>query len=115
VLRAVERSHAGIGLTPDTYVFQFPVDWHACSEDFPAMPPIHPDVMERPVLRVAGQITHHSRKEIRELIGRHLPCCHFELPMYNPTTPANMTSDLNVVGRVRDHQLRTLAAQDALI
>src|SRR3954471_1696625 len=86
MFRAVERAHAGVGLVPDTEVFEL-VDLPAGGEHLPHVAPVHADLMNRAVNGVLGEPIKDRLQEGRKLDLAHLAAAHGELPMTYPTKP----------------------------
>src|SRR5437588_5753824 len=115
MLRAIETTHAGIALVPDTQVLELAVDLAAGGEHLPQVPPIHADLMDRAVDGVLGEALKHRLQEIREFGLAHLATAHGKIAMTNATEAADIAVDHDIVWRVREYEFRLGAVEQPLV
>ena len=106
VLAAIEAAHASVGLVPNTEVLELAVDRAAGGEHLPHVPPIHADLMDRPINGVPGKVTRHRLQKCREFGLAHLAATHRELAVPDATEAADVAVDGDVVRRIREYEFR---------
>src|SRR5262249_954445 len=81
MLRPVKASHTGIGLRPDTKVFEFAVWLCGRLQKLADMAPIDADKMYRAIGAELGETRKGRLEKLGELIRAHLTGCHGEFAM----------------------------------
>src|SRR5215467_14796221 len=106
VLRAIERTHAGVRLIPDAHVFELGIDRATRRRDLGEVPPVHADLMDRSIAAISRQIAEYGREKAREGLFRHFSAAHREVTMADAPEPTDVPVDRHVVGRVGEDELR---------
>src|SRR5438128_1230485 len=88
VLAAIEGAHAGIVFGPDAQVLQLGVDGLRRVQQFPDMPPVHAQVMERPVAAIMDEERADTSQEVGKRPLIHLARCHREVAMMDAAETA---------------------------
>src|SRR5579862_491186 len=103
MLTAIKRSHSAYIFHPHAQVLQFRMSGFSSRHDLLHVPPVHTDVVNRPVQAVTDKQLENSQKEIHKLRFRHLSRGHAEVLMLNRSQSADVTRDTNVVGRIGEN------------
>lgn len=105
VLGAIQRTHAGIALVPDTEVLDLAIDAISRAQELSYMTPVHAHIMNRARLRMMHQMLEAGPQEGCELLRGHFTGGHREFPVFDATEATDMAVDADVIGWV-DSQLR---------
>jgi hypothetical protein len=95
VARAIEGSHAAVGLGPDDQILELVIDPAAGGHQLTHMPPVHADEVDRAIAAGVGHVAKHLGQEPGELTWLISPediansrCLIFPAP---PTWPSIFT------------------------
>ena len=83
MLTTIKRSHASVVLNPDAQILEFRVDLPARDQQFVNMPPIHKNVVNRPVHGMRYQQPAYSGEKVDKFRLGHFARCHGEVLVLN--------------------------------
>src|SRR5256885_16230186 len=79
------------------------------------MAPVHADLMDRTIVGILAEKRKNLGQKMRELVLRHFPRGHGKLSMLDAPKAGNMAIDADIIGRIREDEVRAIVAHQKAV